>query len=72
MTNTTEVKAAPKPFITDTEIKSIFNISQPTLWRWTQKLGFPPAIVGMKGKRPYQKVIDWAKERGMEWNFGGC
>ncbi|EKO3565475.1 TPA: helix-turn-helix transcriptional regulator [Vibrio metschnikovii] len=54
-----------KPFITDKEIKSTFGISQPTLWRWTKNLGFPPPIEGMKGRRSYQKVIEWAKEKGI-------
>ncbi|MGL4223868.1 MAG: helix-turn-helix transcriptional regulator [Vibrio sp.] len=72
MTNMTMEKVAPKPFITDAEIKAVFNISQPTLWRWTKKLGFPPAVVGMKGKRPYQMVLDWARDRGVEWSVEGC
>ncbi|MDP2500145.1 hypothetical protein AB4163_20025 [Vibrio splendidus] len=46
-------------------MSAYFGISQPTLWRWTQELGFPKAVKGMRGKRPYKEFIEWAKERGM-------
>lgn len=54
------------PFITDKEIKSTLCISQPTLWRWTKKLGFPPPIKGMKGRRSREEVDKWIKEQGKE------
>ncbi|MEZ8123508.1 hypothetical protein ACED64_03295 [Vibrio splendidus] len=46
-------------------MSAYFGISQPTLWRWTQELGFSKAVKGMRGKRPYKEFIEWAKERGM-------
>lgn len=54
------------PFITDKEIKSTLCISQPTLWRWTKNLGFPPPIEGMKGRRKREDVYKWIEEQGKE------
>ncbi|NOH85506.1 hypothetical protein F0249_17055 [Vibrio sp. 03-59-1] len=55
----------PRLFISDKEVREVLDISQPTLWRWTQQLGFPKAVKGMKGKRPYKEFLAWAQERGM-------
>ncbi|ASG01516.1 MULTISPECIES: helix-turn-helix transcriptional regulator [Vibrio] len=55
----------PRMFISDKEVRELLDISQPTLWRWTQDLGFPKSVKGMKGKRPYKEFIAWAEERGM-------
>lgn len=55
----------PRVLISDREIKEKFEISQPTLWRWTDKLGFPKPVKEKRGMRPYHKVIEWAVERGM-------
>ncbi|MFA0580349.1 helix-turn-helix transcriptional regulator, partial [Vibrio sp. 10N.222.49.F1] len=52
-------------FISDKEIREVLGISQPTLWRWTQELGFPKSLKGMRGKRPYKEFMKWAKDRGM-------
>ena len=57
--------ALPRMFISDKEIREVLGISQPTLWRWTQELGFPKSLKGMRGKRPYKEFMKWAKERGM-------
>ncbi|MFL9806292.1 helix-turn-helix transcriptional regulator [Vibrio cyclitrophicus] len=61
----TESANTPRLYITDKEVREILQISQPTLWRWTKELGFPQAIKGMKGRRPYREFIDWAKNNGM-------
>ncbi|CAV18353.1 helix-turn-helix transcriptional regulator [Vibrio atlanticus] len=53
--------AAQRFFISDNEVRGTLGISQPTLWRWTQELGFPKAVKGMRGKRPYKEFIEWAK-----------
>lgn len=55
----------PRVLISDREIKEKFEISQPTLWRWTDKLGFPKPVKEKRGMRPYHKVIEWAVEHGM-------
>ncbi len=55
----------PRVLISDKEIKDKFEISQPTLWRWTDKLDFPKPVKEKRGMRPYHKVVEWAVERGM-------
>lgn len=65
MINSTINLATQRFFISDKEVRETLGISQPTLWRWTQELGFPKAVKGMRGKRPYKEFIEWAKERGM-------
>ena len=65
MDSSTENLATQRFYITDKEIRKVLGVSQPTLWRWTKELGFPKAMEGMRGKRPYKEFIEWAQERGM-------
>lgn len=49
--------------ISDENVRHMFSISQPTLWRWTKYKGFPSAVV--RGKRSRNQVIEWAREQNM-------
>ncbi|WED23046.1 hypothetical protein L3Q72_06535 [Vibrio sp. JC009] len=64
-TNSQTETVLPRVLISDKEIKEKFEISQPTLWRWTDRQGFPKAVKEKRGMRPYHAVIAWAVERGM-------
>ncbi len=49
--------------ISDKEVREMFGISQPTLWRWTKNVGFPEPVA--RGKRSRKQVMDWAREKNM-------
>ncbi|MEZ8902042.1 helix-turn-helix transcriptional regulator [Vibrio sp. 10N.222.48.A11] len=64
MANSTINLATQRFFISDKEVRETLGISQPTLWRWTQELGFPKAVKGMRGKRPYKDSLNGRKSEG--------
>ncbi|EGR0763352.1 helix-turn-helix transcriptional regulator [Vibrio parahaemolyticus] len=59
----TQPKETERILISDKEVREMFGISQPTLWRWTKNDGFPAAIV--RAKRSRKQVMDWAREKNM-------